>query len=46
MNSTCSYSLLPGNSGSPVKSSAKMQPSDHMSTFSEYGILKMTSGAR
>jgi len=31
MQASCSCSFSPGKMGTPVKSSARMQPSDHMS---------------
>jgi len=31
INFTCSYSDVPGNNGNPIKSSAAIQPSDHIS---------------
>jgi hypothetical protein len=40
------YSLVPGNSGRPRKSSTAMQPSDHMSIAVEYGRPSRTSGER
>lgn len=40
------YSLVPGNSGSPKKSSTAMQPRDHISMAAVYGIPKRTSGDR
>lgn len=40
------YSLVPGKSGRPKKSSTAMQPSDHMSIAAVYGIPRRTSGDR
>jgi hypothetical protein len=40
------YSLVPGNSGNPKKSSTAIQPSDHISMAAVYGIPRRTSGDR
>ena len=38
------YSLVPGNSGNPRKSSTAIHPKDHMSMAAVYGIPSRTSG--
>jgi hypothetical protein len=40
------YSLVPGKSGRPRKSSTAMQPRDHISIAVEYGKPRRTSGER
>jgi hypothetical protein len=40
------YSLVPGKSGKPRKSSTTIQPKDHISMEVEYGRPSKTSGDR
>lgn len=39
INWTCSYSDVPGNNGKPIKSSAVIQPNDHISIAFVYLYL-------
>lgn len=46
MQANCSCSFSPGKIGTPVKSSARMQPTLHMSIGSPYVMPRITSGER
>ena len=46
MQANCSCSFSPGKIGYPVRSSARIQPSDHMSIGMPYVMPRMTSGDR